>query len=87
MTATTGQGSGNTARAGAARQEQGSAGRSGDLGAPDLQDERATPDSKERAIEHGAEQYYRDNAPDDGPLQPGDKPEEPGKVQPGRSAT
>ena len=87
MTGATNQGSGDTARAGGVRQDQGSAGRSGNLGAADLQDERETPDDKERAIEHGAEQYYRDNAPDDGPLQPGDKPEEPGKVQPGRSAT
>lgn len=72
---------------GEARREQGSAGRSGNLSAADLKDERETPDDKGRAIEHGAEQYYRDNAPDDGPLQPGDKPEEPGKVRPGRSAT
>ena len=67
--------------------DQESVGQSGQLGAHELQDEHDTPDDKERAIEHGAEQYYRENAPDDGPLNPGDKPESPGKVQPGRSAT
>lgn len=67
--------------------DQGSAGQSGQLDADKLRDERDTPDNKGRAIEHGAEQYYRNNAPDDGPLDPGDKPEAPGKVPRGRSAT
>ena len=70
-----------------ATDEQGSAGQSGRIDPHELGDERDTPDDKERAIEHGAEQYYRENAPDDGPLDPGERPEAPGKVQRGRSAT
>jgi hypothetical protein len=67
--------------------DQGSAGRSGEIGEDALRHERDTPDNKERTIEHGAEQYYRRYAPDDGPLDPGDEPEAPGKVPRGRSAT
>lgn len=69
------------------RDEQGSAGQSGAISERALRDERDTPDDKGRAIEHGAEQYYRDNAPDDGPLEQGEEPEAPGKVPRGRSAT
>ena len=69
------------------RDEQGSAGQSGLIGERELRDERDTPDDKGRAIEHGAEQYYRANAPDDGPLDPGEQPEAPGTVPRGRSAT
>ena len=67
--------------------QQGSTGQSGKLNDTDLRDERTTPDDKGRAIEHGAEQYYRQDAPDAGTLEPGAEPQSPGKPQPGRSAT
>jgi hypothetical protein len=76
-----------TERENKSRDDQGSAGRSSTVGEGALGDERDTPDDKGRAIEHGAEQYYRNNAPDDGPLDPGEQPEAPGKVPRGRSAT
>lgn len=76
-----------TEREKTSRDDQGSAGRSSTVGEGALGDERDTPDDKGRAIEHGAEQYYRNNAPEDGPLDPGEQPEAPGKVPRGRSAT
>ena len=68
-------------------ERQGSAGQSGKLSDAELRDEQKTPDDKGRAIEHGAEQYYRQDAPDAGTLDPGAEPQSPGKPQPGRSAT
>lgn len=68
-------------------ERQGSAGQSGRLSDAELRDEQKTPDDKGRAIEHGAEQYYRQDAPDAGTLEPGAEPQSPGKPQPGRSAT
>lgn len=68
-------------------EQQGSAGQSGKLSDAELHDEQKTPDSKGREIEHGAEQYYRQNAPDAGTLEPGAEPQPPGKPQTGRSAT
>lgn len=67
--------------------QQGSAGQSGKLSDTELRDEHKTPDDKGRAIEHGAEQYYRQEAPDAGPLETGAVPQSPGKPQPGGSAT
>jgi len=67
--------------------QQGSAGQSGRLSNHKLDDERKTLDEKERAIEHGAEQYYYQDAPEAGTLEPGAMPQSPGKPQPGRSAT
>ena len=70
-----------------AKEEQGSAGQSGRLSDDKLRDEQKTPDDKGRAMEHGAEQYYRQDAPEAGTLEPGAQPQSPGKPQPGRSAT
>ncbi|HEY8597942.1 MAG TPA: hypothetical protein VIL85_05895 [Thermomicrobiales bacterium] len=70
-----------------ATEEQGSAGQSGRLSDDKLRDEQKTVDEKERAIEHGAEQYYRQDAPEAGTLEPGAEPQAPGKPQSGRSAT
>lgn len=67
--------------------QQGSAGQSGRLDDDERRDEQKTPDAKGRAIEHGAEQYYRQDAPEAGTLEPGAAPQPPGKPQPGRSAT
>ncbi len=46
-----------------------------------------TPDAHERDIEHGAEQYYRQEDPQAGTLKEGATPKAPGKVRRGHNAT